>query len=190
MQANAAGFQQLYDEFQPRILRYLERMVGEDEAEDLAQEVFAKVASSLKGFRGDSQLSTWLYRVATNAALDRLRGLPKAPTVQLEEAEEAIPDGNVWTGEPVPAVESQVYRGEMNDCIRSFIARLPENYRTVLLLADFEGLKNEQIADILDLTLDTVKIRLHRARQRLKVEFAANCGPEWIEGNEFLPELK
>jgi RNA polymerase sigma-70 factor (ECF subfamily) len=96
----------------------------------------------------------------------------------------------LWTGENEPAVESQVYRNEMNDCIRGFIARLPENYRMVLLLGEFEGLKNEQIADILDLTLDTVKIRLHRARERLKAELAANCGPEWVEDNEFLPELK
>src|SRR5512135_3420830 len=187
MEAASPEFSEIYDQFHPRILRYMRRMVGESEAEDLTQEVFARVASSLASFRGESRLSTWLYRIATNAALDRLRGLPKAPTVQLEEAEEAIPDKNTWTGENVPAVESQVYRGEMNDCIRGFISRLPENYRTVLLLADFEGLRNEQIADILDLTLDTVKIRLHRARQRLKAEFVANCGPEWIEGNEFLP---
>jgi DNA-directed RNA polymerase specialized sigma24 family protein len=60
----------------------------------------------------------------------------------------------------------------------------------VLLLAEFEGLKNEQVAEILDLTLDTVKTRLHRARERLRAELAANCGPEWVEGNEFLPELK
>lgn len=190
MEGNHPDFPEVYDQFRPRILRYMRRMVGESEAEDLTQEVFTRVASSLPGFRGESRLSTWLYRIATNAALDRLRGLPKASAVQLEEAEEALPDKNVWTGENLPAVESQVYRSEMNDCIRSFIARLPENYRAVLLLADFEGLRNEQIADILDLTLDTVKIRLHRARQRLKAEFVANCGPEWIEGNEFLPDLK
>jgi RNA polymerase sigma-70 factor, ECF subfamily len=190
MEADHPEFQEIYDEFHPKILRYLARMVDDSEAEDLTQDVFARVASSLASFRGDSKLSTWLYRIATNAALDRLRGLPRAPTVQLAEAEEQIPDKNVWTGEAEPAVESQVYRNEMNDCIRGFIAGLPENHRMVLLLADFEGLKNEQIADILDVTLDTVKIRLHRARERLKKELAANCGPEWVEGNEFLPELK
>ena len=190
MEANHPEFHEIYDQFHPKILRYLARMVDESEAEDLTQEVFAKVARSLASFRGESQLSTWLYRIATNAALDRLRGLPKAPTVQLAEEAEDIPDKNVWTGENEPAVESQVYRNEMNDCIRGFIAGLPENYRMVLLLGEFEGLRNEQIADILDLTLDTVKIRLHRARERLKAELAANCGPEWVEGNEFLPELR
>jgi RNA polymerase sigma-70 factor (ECF subfamily) len=190
MDTNHPDFHELYDEFQPKILRYMTRMLGESEAEDLTQEIFARVASSLTGFRGESQLSTWLYRIATNAALDRLRGLPKAATVQLAETEDDIPDQNVWTGEDKPGVESQIYRNEMNDCIRGFIAGLPENYRTVLLLADFEGLENDQIADILDLTLDTVKIRLHRARERLKAVLAANCGPEWVEGNEFLPELR
>lgn len=190
MQVDYPEFQEVYDQFQPRILRYMARMVGESEAEDLTQEVMAKVASSLPGFRGDSQLSTWLYRVATNAALDRLRSQPKAGTVALEEAEEDLADRNTWTDEVEPGIEAQVYRSEMNDCLRGFIDRLPENYRTVMMLGDFEGLKNEQIAEVLGLTLETVKIRLHRARQRLKEQLARNCGPEWIEGNEFLPELR
>jgi RNA polymerase sigma-70 factor (ECF subfamily) len=190
MEVNTAEFQEIYDQFHPRILRYMKRMVGETEAEDLAQEVFAKVASSLASFRHESQLSTWIYRIATNSALDNLRSLLKAPTVGLAETEEDIPNQSVWTGEEEPTPESQVYRNEMNDCIRGFVVKFPQNYRAVLLLGEFEGLKNEQVADILDLSLDTVKIRLHRARQRLKEELAANCGPEWVDGNEFLPELR
>jgi RNA polymerase sigma-70 factor (ECF subfamily) len=190
MEAYSLDFQQIYDQFQPKILRYMNRMVGEIEAEDLTQEVFTKVASSLAGFRGESQLSTWLYRIATNAALDRLRTAPKTPTVQLADGKVEIPERHAWTGENEPPVESQVYRNEMNNCLRGFVMRLQENYRTVLLLADFEGLKNEEIAEILDLTLDTVKIRLHRARVRMKRELAAHCGPEWVERNEFLPDLR
>jgi RNA polymerase sigma-70 factor (ECF subfamily) len=190
MEVGHPAFPEIYAEFQPKILRYLSRMAGETEAEDLTQEVFARVASSLESFRGEAQLSTWLYRIATNAALDRLRGMPKQPTVELDQAAEGMADKNAWTGEKKPAVESQVYRDEMNECIRGFIAGLPENYRSVMLLADFEGLKNEEIADVLGLTLDTVKIRLHRARERLKEELVAHCGPEWLENNEFLPEMK
>jgi RNA polymerase sigma-70 factor (ECF subfamily) len=190
MDTGHLDFHEIYAQYQPRILGYLARMVDESEAEDLTQEVFAKVANSLPDFRGDSQLSTWIYRIATNTALDRLRGLPGTPDIQLADAGEEVPGKNVWTGEQEPAVESQVYRKEMNDCIRGFVARLPENYRMVLVLGEFEGLKNEQVAEILGLTIDTVKIRLHRGRERLKAELAANCGPEWVEGNEFLPELK
>jgi RNA polymerase sigma-70 factor (ECF subfamily) len=66
-------FQKIYDAFQPKILRYLIRLVGENEAEDVTQEIFVKVSQALENFRGESKLSTWLYRIATHAALDRLR---------------------------------------------------------------------------------------------------------------------
>ncbi len=190
MEATQLDFHQIYAEFGPKILRYLARMVDDSEAEDLAQEVFVKVAHALPDFRGESQLSTWVYRIATNTALDRLRSHAKAETVPLPEDEAQVACKSAWTGENEPAVESQVYRNEMNECIRGFVMGLPENYRMVLVLGEFEGLKNEQVAEILDLSLNTVKIRLHRARERLKAELAANCGPEWVEGNEFLPELK
>ena len=189
METNQPEFQQIYNSFQPRILRYLLRMVGESEAEDLTQEVFGKVAKSLANFRGDAQLSTWIYRIATNTAMDRLRRTAAAPTIQFAESDED-PAASFWAIDPEPMVEAQVYRQEMNDCIRGFVQKLPENYRTVLVLGEFEGLKNEEIAEILSLTLDTVKIRLHRARERLKHELEANCGPEWTDSNEFLPEVK
>lgn len=66
-------FREVHDALRPRVLRYLARMAGEAEAEDLAQEVFEKVSRSLGDFRGDAELSTWVYRIATNTALDRLR---------------------------------------------------------------------------------------------------------------------
>ena len=78
----------------------------------------------------------------------------------------------------------------MNECIRDFIEKLPEAYRTVLVLGELEGLRNKEIAEILGVTLDTVKIRLHRAREKLKEELVAHCDSYWIEGNEFVPDLR
>jgi RNA polymerase sigma-70 factor (ECF subfamily) len=78
----------------------------------------------------------------------------------------------------------------MNDCILNYVNNLPEAYRTVLVLSEFEDLSNKAIAEILGVTLNSVKIRLHRARERLKEQLAVNCGSEWVEGNEFVPELK
>ena len=78
----------------------------------------------------------------------------------------------------------------MNECIRSYIEKLPEDYRVVLILNQFEGLRNGEIADILGVTLDTVKIRLHRAREKLRQELRMNCDSYWIKDNEFVPELK
>ena len=66
-------FEKVYEEFHPKILRYLSRMAGEEAAEDIAQEAFTKIDRGLRGFKGESKLSTWVYRIATNAALDRLR---------------------------------------------------------------------------------------------------------------------
>ena len=190
-------FTKIYDAYQPRILRYTGRLVGESEAEDLTQDVFIKVHQSLGSFRGESQLSTWLYRIATNTAMDRLRSpsfhqvaLNCSSCDSLEQDEVEVVDRDVWTGEKTPLVESQLVHQEMNECLLGYIKRLPEGYRTVLVLSEYEGLKNSEIAEILGVTLDTVKIRLHRAREILKEELSTHCEPYWIENNEFLPELK
>jgi RNA polymerase sigma-70 factor (ECF subfamily) len=189
-------FEQIYADFHTKIHRYLIRMVGEMEAEDLTQEVFVKLSQALKTFRGEAKLSTWIYRIATNAALDRLR----SPKFQVEEkdltearqianGEAEIVDRNTWTGEQIPLVESQVYRKEMADCLQGYIRQLPEIYRTILVLSHMEELGNQEIADVLGHTLETVKMRLHRARDLLRRELAENCPLYWVVDNEFLPEL-
>jgi RNA polymerase sigma-70 factor (ECF subfamily) len=159
-------FEQIHAEYRPKILRYLRRMVGPDEAQDLAQEIFIKVERGLGGLREDSRLSTWIYRIATNTALDRLRSPSYKRSVRLEAArpsdqylEIEIPDQDSISGKQAPTVEQQHVRDEMNSCIRGFIEGLPENYRTVVVLGELEGLKNREIAEVLDMSLDTVKIR-------------------------------
>lgn len=190
-------FQDIYETFQPKINRYLTRMVGESDAEDLAQEVFIKVNKALGEFRGESKISTWVYQIATNAALDKLRSPTHKRTVQNcsldsdpENDVEQVSDQNAWTGEKAPQVEPQVFRKEMNDCIQGFIDGLPSDFRTVLLLSEFEGFKDTEIADILGVSIGLVKIRLHRAREILKRKLEQNCDSYWVEENEFIPELK
>jgi RNA polymerase sigma-70 factor (ECF subfamily) len=154
-------------------------MAGEAEAEDLAQEVFDKVSRGLGDFRGDSDLSTWVYRIATNTALDHLRrrGKPTDPVdPSLVDATVAIEgDRNVWTGEFRDTLEGRVIRDEMNACIREIINRLPENYRTVIVLGDLEGFSDREIAEILGLSLRNTKIRLHRARAQLRKALEKTC---------------
>ena len=136
-------FREVHDTLRPRVQRYLARMAGEAEAEDLAQEVFEKVSRGLENFRGDADLSTWVYRIATNTALDRLRRRGKpADSVDPSVADYAVAvegDRNVWTDEIRQTLEGRVIRDEMNACIRDVINRLPENYRTVIILGDLEG---------------------------------------------------
>ncbi len=172
-------FQQVYDEYQERIFRYLSRMVGKDEAEDLTQEVFVKIGQALETFRGESGLSTWIYRIATNAALDKLRRtshrLPGEKLLTVETITEAKEDENIWTGETADSTEQMVIRQEMNGCIREIISTLPEGYRVVIVLSELEGLSDLEIADILGLTIQAARIRLHRARAKLKKELTASC---------------
>jgi RNA polymerase sigma-70 factor, ECF subfamily len=197
MSDTESEFQEIHDTYRPKIFRYLSRLVGEHEAEDITQEVFIRVNQALGTFRGESKLSTWLYRIATNAATDRLR----SPSFQRDIQEKIssdligndqvkIADKNLWTGEKKHLIEQNLVRIEMNRCIRDFIENLPEIYRTVLVLGELEGLENKEIAEILGVTLGMVKIRIHRAREKLRKELEQHCDSNWIVENEFIPDFK
>ncbi len=167
-------------------MRYLARLVGEGEAEDLAQSIMLKISESLHDFRGESSLSTWIYRIATNAALDSLRGKARETITEAElESEDDVPPAA-----QTPSVETSAIREEMNACIREFIERLPENYKTAMVLSEIEGFKNAEIAAILGISLDTVKIRLHRAREKLRKELDAGCSFYRDECDELACERK
>ncbi len=185
-------FDSIYKVFRPKIVRYLAHMIGRRDAEDLTQEVFVKINHALKAFRGESQVSTWVYRIATNVALDKLRSPSFLQKGQKSLSEESMADGviqimdkDAWTGEKTPSVETSMIRKEMNECIREVVEKLPENYRTVIILSELEGFKNDEIAEIIGVSLDTVKIRLHRARTRLKRELENRCSFYRDDRNEF-----
>jgi RNA polymerase sigma-70 factor (ECF subfamily) len=166
-------FIQVYKEFHPKILHYISRLTGNNESEDITQEVFEKINRGLADFKGESTLSTWIYRVATNTALDRL----KSPSFKRspEELSNDSEDRNIWTGRKKVPVDQQLVRKEMSECVREYIDRLQPDYKSIIVLSELEGFKNKEIADILQVSLDTVKIRLHRARASLKKELDDGC---------------
>ncbi len=171
-------FEKLHTRYRPKIHRYLCSLAGENEAEDLCQEVFVKVERNLASFRNEAQLSTWLYRIATNSFYDRLRSpsfKQKSKEYPIEIDENTLEKRDFTTQQQKSGIDQQVIRDEMNACIRGYIDQLPENYRTVLLLSEEEGFKNREIAEILQVSLDNVKIRLHRAKAKLKVSLQGNC---------------
>jgi RNA polymerase sigma-70 factor, ECF subfamily len=177
MSIGPSEFRQIHETFRPRVVRYLSRWLAKGEAEDVAQTVMLKVSEGLRGFRGEASLSTWIYRVATNAALDRLRarGPEAAQDPQPAEDETLPPEAQI------PSAEATAIRGEMSACIRAFVEALPESYRTVMVLAEIEGFTNAEIAEILGIGLDAVKIRLHRARAALRRDLEAGCAFEHDE---------
>lgn len=187
-------FDKIYKEFFPKIVGYLRRLVGEHDAQDVAQEVFMKVNSALKTFRGDSSLPTWIYKVATNAAIDHLRKSSSGPGAIVTGG---IADDESFNGDDAtaaegiaPSLDTQLIRKEMNICIRGVVDGLPTNYRTVLVLSEIEGFTNAEIAEVTGVSLDTVKIRLHRARLRLKKELGAKCHFYRDERNELACDRK
>jgi RNA polymerase sigma-70 factor (ECF subfamily) len=191
-------FGSVHDSFRPKIFRYLTELVGENEAEDLTQTVMLKVSKGLHNFRSGSTLSTWIYRIATNTALDKLRRRPARKwTGQQFNSTETQGEGEVDSTEvsiplerQTPAFEANVIRKEMQECIREFIDRLPDNYKTVTVLSESEGFNNKEIAEILGVSLDTVKIRLHRARDRLRKDLETGCNFYRDGRNEFACDRK
>jgi len=182
-------FDTVYQEFYPKILRYLQRMCGENDAADLTQTVFLKVSRSLDTFRGDSSLSTWIYWIATNTAHDHASS-SLARQRECEELLEADGSPDDYQDSALPAADREYIRSEMSACIRGVIDDLPDGYRSVLILSEFDELSNIEIADVLGISIDAVKIRLHRARNILREALKCECHLYHDERNELMCDQK
>ena len=141
-----------------------------DLAEDVAQEAFIKAWRSISHFRGESSVSTWLYRITVNAARDAVRSHSRGGTLSLTRDDDDF-DTSEWdlpvtSGDTVP--EDAVERDELIHGVRRAIEELPEDMRRVVILRDIDELSYEDIAEILDIELGTVKSRLNRGREKLK----------------------
>jgi RNA polymerase sigma-70 factor (ECF subfamily) len=169
-------FDEVFTTYEKPIGAYVRQMVqNETIAEDLTQEVFLKVHRGLPGFKGDSKLSTWIYRIATNVCLDYFRSAAhKSGKATASLDDEVPPESSVLTDDSQP-VDQGLIKEEMSGCVREFVDQLPEDFRAVVVLHDLQGLKNREIAEILGCSLDTVKIRLHRARRKLEGALGKGC---------------
>lgn len=150
-----------------RILR------NEEDAREALQDAFVSVFKAIGGFTGSARFSTWLHRVAVNAALMKLRSRRRRPETPIDDllprfgsdGHEVAPN-EPWA-EPASAL---LEREETRAFVRKTIDELPETYRVVLVLRDLEELSTEEAAKLLDATPNAVKIRLHRARQALRAK--------------------
>lgn len=188
------SFEEIYEKFHPGVLRFLSRLVGESEAEDVAQEVFLRVDRGLAEFRGDSTLGTWVYRIARNAALDRLRSKPAWRESERDFPSHGSGDDPGDVVSRYPDERASLERGligkEMSECVRRRVDTLPEAYRGVLVLSELTGMTNAEIASALGISEGTVKIRLHRARARLREDLGNNCMVYHDERAELVCEPK
>ena len=163
------------------IYRYILGIVHDPaEAEDLTQETLLRAYDKLTTLDDPARLVPWLYRVATNVTYDRFRqaSYRHRPQQILEDAGEPGPGAAEVAIEPGPRLDKVMEQREMSACVQDYIAALPESYRAVILLHDVQGLSNPEIAAMLDLSLATVKIRLHRARKKLRAALGEGCSFE------------
>ena len=189
---SGSKFSELYKELYPKIRLYLERLVGESEAEDVAQIVFEKVNSSLSTFKGESKVSTWIFKIATNAALDRLKSpsYKRTPSGPLAPVQLQTVENINMASKKASSPDLKVIRDEMSDCVREFVDRLPYDYRTIIILNELEGFTNKEIAEILQISLETAKIRLHRARAQLKKSLESGCDFYLDQSSEIMCDRK
>jgi len=163
------AFNQLVRLYEGRVYNLCYRMLGDaDAAADVAQETFISVYRNLNKFRG-GVFRSWLLRIATNACYDALRARKRRPAISLDAAQESEDDGPGFeiadTGE---APDEVALRRELAAAIQRGIAQLPEDQRVVVILSDVQGLAYEEIAEVTNTNLGTVKSRLSRARARLR----------------------
>jgi RNA polymerase sigma-70 factor (ECF subfamily) len=166
-----AAFAEVVQRYGGRMLSVARRIVhSEEDARDAVQDAFLSAFRALESFDGQSQLGTWLHRIGVNAALQKLRKSRRSRECSIEQLlPQFIEDGH--QRDPAIAWEPcdlPLEQAETKAIVREAIDQLPEDFRTVLILRDIEGLDTQETAELLSIGLALVKTRLHRARQALR----------------------
>lgn len=166
-----AAFNAFVLRYQERVFRILLRMLGDRaEAEDLAQEVFISIFKAIESFRGDSQLSTWVYRVASNHCRNRLKYLARRRQKQMDDFDEdAAFNAQGSTAPDRPGMPDRLLEARQTErLLEEGLSRLDDEQRELVVLREIEHLSYEEIMAITGLPEGTVKSRLHRARTALR----------------------
>ncbi len=173
---DVVAFENLIQEYQKRIFSIAYRMMqNQEDAADLTQEILLKLFKNLDKFRGNSKFSTWVYRVATNSCLDALKKAKRQTGYSLDkgiETEEGTLLGEIPDKGPTPQEVAE--KKAMIEAVRLGIAKLSKEHQRVMILREFEGLSYEEIAQILNCSVGTVKSRINRGRENLKKILSQN----------------
>jgi RNA polymerase sigma-70 factor, ECF subfamily len=182
-QGDFDAFETLIGRYEDKVYRLAFRFVrNETEAKEIVQDTLLSVWRKLDGFKGDSQFGSWLFRVTANAALMRLRSQRRHAEISTEELPpgfldtqqsgygQVVSHGENWAKRPDEELQSEELRRQIQTAVDS----LPEIYRSVFLVRDVDGLSTEETAEALELSVPTVKTRLHRARMALRAAIGAH----------------
>lgn len=169
------AYTELVRRYGGRLLAVATRLLrSEDDARDALQDAFISAFRAIHSFEGNSKLSTWLHRIVVNAALMKLRAKTRKREVSIDDLQPRFDEDGQHLEDPAewraPEQLGELERQEARKLVRKFIDELPEDYRTVLLLRDIEELNTQETADVLGVTPNAAKIRLHRARHALRAK--------------------
>lgn len=174
-----AAFDLLVLKYQSKVFAIVSRFIrDQDEVADVSQEAFIKAYRALANFRGESQFYTWLYRIAVNTAKNYLVAKSRRPPA----ADVDVADAEYYSGseylKDLGTPESHLLRDELESLISKVIAELPEDLRTAVSLREYEGMSYEEIADIMDCPVGTIRSRIFRARESIDKKVAELVGNE------------
>ena len=162
------SFNQLVLRWERPIYALAYRTLGrEEDARDVVQEAFLRAFRGLRGFKGEAKFSSWLYRITLNLCRDWIRRERRAPLIQVPEGVDAVDLADNQAA-PVDSVEDLVARREMSLAVSRAMAELPEEQRTAIMLKEYHGLTFQEIADLLECPLSTVKTRLYQGLSVLR----------------------
>jgi RNA polymerase sigma-70 factor, ECF subfamily len=181
----SGSFLEVYDAYSDGIRRFIRMLVKDPwTAEDLTQETFVRVLKGIDELAERSKMRAWIYRIALNVCRDHLRTRSARMREQREQGAAEVLDLL-----PSPcSTESNLIHHEMTTCIQQKVGMLPEKLRTVVWLFDFDGLSQDEIAQALGISVENVKVRLHRARRKLKSILASHCTFEKDDRNVLVCE--
>ena len=162
------SFNQLVTRWERPIYALAYRTLGrEEDARDVVQEAFLRAYRGLRGFKGEAKFSSWLYRITLNLCRDWIRRERRAPVVQVPEGTDPVELAD-QRASPAESVEELVARREMSQAVARAMTELPEEQRAAILLKEYHGLTFQEIADMLECPLSTVKTRLYQGLTMLR----------------------
>lgn len=170
---DSRAFQRLVERHQERIFALVRHYASPAEVEDIVQETFLKAFRRLDSFQRQSSFSTWIYRIAVNSSLDYLKRRGRSPVHTVED-----PELSAGPAPRVLAPDARLQREEIAKVTHAVLAAMPEIFRTVLVMREFEGRTYQDMADVLGLSIGTVESRLFRARARFR-ELLVQRHPEF-----------
>jgi RNA polymerase sigma-70 factor (ECF subfamily) len=173
----AMEFFDIYDQHYKRVRYFILALVKDEwAADDLTQETFIRVQNNLDTLKDSSKLASWIFRIAHNLCQDHFRNLKRTSSneCELKEAKDVFKEA---------MAQKRLEQREMSSCVQDVVRLLPESFRSVITLFDMAELSHREIAEILDTTVENVKVRLHRARKELRALLEKKCTFEVDERN-------